>query len=48
MGWLDRNLMSERSKRIIKLKDCPYRQEKRPVYKKRDKEPMTLFEGEKA
>jgi len=44
IGWIDSSLMSERSKKIIELADCPYRQETRPVYKKRDKESMTLFE----
>ena len=43
LGFVDTDLISERVKRIIDLKVCPYKQEKRPVYKKRDKEPLTLF-----
>jgi len=47
IGFIDSgDSMTERTKKIIEKADCPYRQETRPVYKKRDKEPMTLFEGE--
>ena len=43
LGYITGEL-PERTKSIVKKRDCPYRQEKRSVYKRHDKS-MPLFEG---
>jgi len=44
MGYITGELPKQ-TERITKERNCPYRQEKRPKYKRHNNEKIPLFEG---